>query len=312
MPSFFIALSNVVLTLLYILPGFLVGKFKKASTEHLSSMSGVLIYVCSPCMVVNCFLPLAYKPEYLAKMGLMFAVSLVLQGAFIGLLYFLFHKKASEAKYRLVSVASTLGNVGFFGLPIINALLPGHPEALCYTVVNMISMNIIIFTIGVYCLTGKKEYMSVKPALLNPAVISFAVGLGIYLLGVGKYVPALLSDGIALLGKMTTPLCMIILGIRLASIPFKKLFSKPTVYLICACKLLIYPLFCFAVLYFIPLDPVFKTNMLILAATPCASVIFNLAEIHKSETELSANCVLLSTLLCFLTIPLITLLTQTY
>ena len=31
-----------------------------------------------------------------------------------------------------------------------------------------------------------------------------------------------------------------------------------------------------------------------------------MAEIHNRETELSANCVMLSTLLCLLTIPLVT------
>ena len=49
----------------------------------------------------------------------------------------------------------------------------------------------------------------------------------------------------------------------------------------------------------------------ILAATPCASIILSLAELHGSGgAEFSANCLLMSTLLCFLTIPLFTLLLE--
>ncbi len=308
MTTFQIALSNVILTLLYILPGYLVCKGKKAAADHLSSMSGALIYVCSPCMVLSCFLPLTFSADILAKMGLLFLITLTLQVLFVAALFFIVRKKSSEAKYRVFTVASTLGNVGFFGLPIIRAIFPDNPETLCFTVVNLVAMNILIFTVGVFALTGQKKYMSLKSATLNPAVLALAASLLLYVTGANRLAPALLVDGIDLLGKMTTPLCMIILGVRLATIPLRRLFQKPTVYLVCVAKLLIFPLFCYALLYFLPLDPLMKGTVIVLSATPCASVVFNLAEIHKSEEELSANCVLLSTLLCFLTIPIITLL----
>ena len=54
--------------------------------------------------------------------------------------------------------------------------------------------------------------------------------------------------------------------------------------------------------------PDFKKAILILSAVPCASVLLNMAEIHHQEEELAANCVLVSTLLCFITIPVVTLL----
>jgi predicted permease len=73
-------------------------------------------------------------------------------------------------------------------------------------------------------------------------------------------------------------------------------------------KLLVFPLFCYGAIYFLPLPMPFKASILILAGTPCASIILNLAEIHHSETEISANCVLVSTLLCIVTIPFLTLL----
>ena len=57
-----------------------------------------------------------------------------------------------------------------------------------------------------------------------------------------------------------------------------------------------------------PLPFPFKAAMLIISAAPCGTIIYNLAEMHRSEQELAANVVLLSTLLCVGTIPLLALL----
>lgn len=305
--GFDVAFSNVLVTLFYIIPGFIICKIKKASAEHLPTLSAVLIYVCGPCMTISAFLALDFSWRDLANMGIFFAATFLLQAAFMGLIFFLFRKRSHESKYRILALGSVMGNVGFFGLPIVKALIPENPEVMCYAAVYVISMNILVFTVGVFCLTGKKETMTLRAAIFNPSMFGFVVGLALYLLAANRYLPDLFVSSLGLLGNMTTPLCMIILGIRLATVRFARLFTRPIVYATCLCKLLLYPLFCYAVILLLPLDPSFKAAMLILSATPCASIIFNMAEMHRSETELSANCVLVSTLICFITIPVLTL-----
>ena len=306
--EFKIAFSNVILTLLYILPGFLLCKFKKVSAEHLSSMSAVLVYVCAPCLIVNSFLQLDFTPLGFGYMALFFVVTFVLQALFMLATFLIFRKKYEDSKYRILTIGAVLGNVGFFGLPIVKALLPDNPEVMCYSAVYVVSMNILVFTVGVFCLTKDKKFISVKSALLNPSTISLIIALPLYFFGVKRFLPEVLLSGVSLLSGITTPLCMIILGIRLATVSFKKLFTRPIIYAVCACKLIIFPLFCYLAVYFIPLQESFKASILILSAVPCAAVILSMAEIHQSETELAANCVLLSTLLCFITIPLLVLL----
>lgn len=301
------AFTNVLITLLYIIPGFIAEKCKTVKPEHLSSMSAVLIYICAPCLVVNSFINTEFTAEGFGKMALFFVVTLVLQLAFMGLLYLVLNKKYDDAKYRILTSASVLGNVGFFGLPIVNALLPEFPEVSCYASVYIITMNIIVYTMGVYCITKDKKYISVRSAFINPTVIALAVSLPLYFFGVGEAVPEVLKNSISLLTSMTTPLCMIILGVRLATVNLKKLFIRPFVYAVLACKLIVFPLFCYFAVLFLPFDLPFKASVLILSATPCAAIIYSMAEIHNAEEELSANCVLLSTLVCCVTIPLITL-----
>lgn len=263
-------------------------------------------------MVVNSFLGLPFGWVTLGKMGIFFVVTLGLQIIFIGVLWLILRKKFADSAYRVLTIGAAMGNVGFFGLPIVSALLPGNHEAMCYSAVYVLSMNMLTFTIGVFCLTGDKKFMSVKHALLNPTTLSVVVAIPLYMLSAGDWMRNMgwdvLLSAIELLGKMTTPMCMVILGIRLGAVSFKKLFMRPMVYLTSALKLLVFPLFCYAAVYFLPLDFTFKASILILSSAPCASVILNLAEMHAGETELAANSVLLSTLMCFMTIPLLAML----
>ena len=300
-----VAFSNVLLTLLYIIPGFICCKTKVAKAEHLSTLSAILVYVCSPCMVVSSFMETERSWQMIGQIMLFFVVSLAIQSVLTFILYGVFRKKFYDVKYRMLTVSFGLGNAGFFGIPIIKALLPNNPEVACFACVYIVGMNMLTFTIGAYCLTGDKKRMTFKKAFLNPPFISLVVALILYALNFQSYTPELLSGSISLLNKTTTPLCMIILGIRLASVSFKKLFARIYVYIICACKLLVFPFACLLIVYFIPFNDVFKAAMFILGGTPCAAVMLNIAEMYDGETELAANCVLLSTLLCVFTIPVL-------
>lgn len=300
-----VAFSNVLVTLLYIIPGFICCKTKIAKADHLSTLSAILVYVCSPCMVINSFMQIERTPRMLGQIMLFFVVSLAIQTVLTFILYGIFRKKFEDVKYRMLTVSFGLGNAGFFGIPIIKALLPGHPEVACFACVYIVGMNMLTFTIGAYCLTGDKKRMTLKKAFLNPPFISLLVALVLYAVNFADIMPELLGDALDLLNRTTTPLCMIILGIRLASVSFKRLFTRIYVYIICACKLLIFPFACLAIVYFMPFNDVFKAAMFILGGTPCAAVMLNIAEMYDGETELAANCVLLSTLLCVFTIPVI-------
>ncbi len=322
MEVFFNCLIRVAISLLFIIPGFILCKFKKATASHLSTLSAILVFVCGPCMVIYSFYKASLGANELGldklSLGLNMLyfglVTLFLQIVFTIILYFIFKRKYEDAKYRLLTGASVLGNVGFFGLPLVEALVPNNPYVACYSSVFVMSMNILAFTVGVFCLTKDKQYISLKKAIINPTGIAILIAIPIYIfadkLGGNKFSDTF-WESVNLLGKMTTPLCMLILGIRLAVTNLKEIFTRYFVYLISVLKMVVFPVFSFLAVAFLPFfDDTFKISVLILSATPCASIILNLAEMHHSEEELAANCVLVSTLLCILTMPLVTLMSN--
>ena len=102
------ALTNVIITLLYILPGYISAKCRIVKPEHLSSMSSVLVYVCAPCMIVHAFLNTDFSGENIGNMGLFFVITFALQVLFMLVIYALFKKKYDDAKYRILTIASVM------------------------------------------------------------------------------------------------------------------------------------------------------------------------------------------------------------
>lgn len=306
--TFGITLTNVLLTLMYIVPGYAMGKWGKLKTEHQSTLSGLLVYLCSPCLIVASWMELDFQIVELGYMWLFFVVTLILQCAFMAILYVLICRKHKDSKYRIFTIASVMGNVGFFGKPMIQALLPDNPEALVYSSMFSLSLNFLVFSVGIFCLTGKKEYMTLKSALCTPNMVGVLLGMPLYIIGAKYFMPAQITNALWLLGDMTTPLCMLILGVRLSAVKLRHLFMRPLIYGLCISKMMLFPLFSYAAVFLLPLPYTFKASILILSAVPCASVILNMAELHHSETEMAANCVLVTTMLSFLTMPVMMLL----
>lgn len=301
--NFKITLSMVLMALFYMIPGYITARMGKTKAEHLPTLSGVLVYIGAPFLVISSFLSLEYQREDLVSMGLFFLVTLLLQTVFFLAVFFLSggHRHAAR---RVIAMGTTCGNVGFFGTPVVRALFPHSPQVACYAVCFTISMNLLVFTLGIFCLTGDKKYISPRSALCNPTMLGLLVALPLYLTGLGGKLPLVLQNGIHTLGGMTTPLCMFILGIRLASTPLRRVFTDIRVYLACLGKLVVFPLFCLGATLLLSRDAAFEGCLVILASTPCAAVILSLAEIHHSEEKASAACILASVLLCIVTVPL--------
>ena len=330
---FNIVSGNILTMLAYMLCGFLLVTFKKGVASHAKTLSAILVYVCSPALIINAWQSIEFSTQNVTQLILFFFVSLTIQLLFFCVLFLIFRKKLirkqptpnentltlekvndqtqptnldKSAMYRILSVGSVLGNTGFFGLPLVTALFPSQPIVACFSTVYVTSMNLLVFTVGVFMITGDKKFITIKSALLNPSTIAVVFALPFFFLNI-KF-PTIIAEPVSLLGKMSTPLCMLVLGMRLAVVNKKTLFTRPLVYLTCLLKLVVFPLFAYFCVYFLPfVDATFKACILVLSATPSAVIVLSLAEMHDCEQELSANVVLLTTILSVVTMPLIML-----
>lgn len=295
--------TTVAIMIVYMMIGFCLCKSGKAVVSHAKSLSAILIYILGPCMIINSFLGLEYSLENIIQIGIYFIVSLLVQVIFFGALYVVFSRKYNDSKYRILTVGAVLGNVGFLGMPVVASVFPGVPIVLVYSSINVMSMNLIVFTIGTFMITNDKKYISVKNAILNPTTIAIIISLPLFIFGI--HFPETIESGIGLLGKMVTPICMLILGMRLSEAKLKAIFTRPFVYATCLLKLVVFPIVAFLLVHWIPwINDACKTTVVVLAMTPAGAIIQSLSELYECEQEFAANVVLLTTIISVVTIPL--------
>jgi predicted permease len=305
MASFFIALSTVAVMLLYACPGFLMVKSGLIKGEAVSAFAKLLMYVCSPALIIYSLSRVEFSLAMLADMLFVFFFVLVLMVTVLLTFRFIFRKKIEDVRYRVYTLSLCFSNCAFMGVPVLEALLPDYPQAVAFSAMFSLVMNILGWTLGSATITNDPKYMSAKKIALNPAVLSLLIAIPLFV--TGMELPKELADMIALLARMTTPLCMLIMGMRLATMSVKKVFAVPAQYLIIAAKQLALPFIALLLLRLFPVDENLKTSVYIMVACPVASVVLNFAEMLGEGQETAANLMLLGTSLSVLTIPVMVL-----
>ena len=311
MNDFLITLITVAGVLLFVIPGFLLVKFKAVPENHIKSFSKVLMMVCQPVLTFYSFQKVTYSTSNTYLIGLTFLMALLLMLLVMLVMAFILRKHFANVTNRVLCVSAAFGNVAFLGVPIIEALLPDFTQGAMICTTFLTVMNILGWSLASYLITQDKKYISLKKILLNPATIGFLISLIFYFcdfhLATIPYVGSTIDSSLMILAKMSTALCMIILGMRLATMNLKNLFCSFQNYVAVIIKQLVIPFIVFGILYAIPLDSDFKITFVVLASTPIAAVVQNFTEMINQGQESAADMVILGTILSIVTVPLVSL-----
>ncbi|MBO5286726.1 MAG: AEC family transporter [Clostridia bacterium] len=306
MSSFLTALITVGIMLFYAVPGYLLVKSGLVKGDNIPAFARLLMYVCQPMLVIYSFYQVDFSLDMVKKMVFAFLFILIAIIAILLIFTLVFKKKQEDTRYRIYVIATSFSNCAFMGVPVLQALLPDYPEAVAFSAMFSLAMNIVGWSFASFLITRDKRFISPKKIFLNPCVISLVVAIPLFISGLT--LPTQISDVVTLLAKMTTPLCMLIMGMRLACASLKSVVNSPMQYLIIAIKQLIVPLLVLVALIPFPVEPMLKQSIFIMFACPVASVVLNLAEMLENGQETSANLVLLGTGLSVITLPVMCLL----
>ena len=304
--SFTITLSTVVVMLVYAIPGYLLVKTGKVPRNAIASFATFLVYVCTPFQIIYAMQQIEFS-AYIAKyMAISLGLALVLMGGVLALVFLALRKWQHRVDCRICACAASLGNVGFMGLPLLQALMPEYPQIQAFASMFFLSLNIIMWSLGSWVMTRDKRYMSLKKALVNPAGIAVAIGLLLFALRVR--LTGQIGGMVELMGRMATPMCMILLGMRLALVPIKPMFTNPVQYLAIGLKLVAFPLITLLVLKPLPLESNYIRGVYVMSCVPTGNLVLSFAEMLGEGQDVAANVVLLSTILSLATIPVMLLL----
>ena len=303
--SFTITLTYVAVMLAYAIPGFLLIKFKAIEPDKIASFSKLLLFVAQPCQVIAAFQKLEYSPVVLKNMGLAFLISFTLQIILLGVLWLILKGNLEKISNRVFVCASFMTNCTFMGVPLLESLMPEYAEGPVYAMMFSMSMNILAWTVCAYVITKDKKYISIKKIIINPAVLPLFVAVPMFM--ADFLLPKQIGEMVELLSKMTTPLCMIILGMRLATVKFKDTFLVVGHYVLAIINQIVMPLMAYLLCTIIGLDSDMRKALVIICCCPIAAIALNLTEILKTGQKTAGSLVLVGTILSIVTIPLVTM-----
>lgn len=195
------------------------------------------------------------------------------------------------------------GNQGFIGFAI-SYILMGEQGIIYLTLFNICYL-ILIWTYGIYLFTKGEQHVNWKVLFLNPGILSTLTGLIMLFMPFSWPTPLLAT--FEDVGKMTIPLSMILIGSLLADIrkhEWRQYSKNIYLWIAASCKLVMLPLTLFVFLFFHVPYQLFIIAVLT-SAMPSASTISVYAEKYGGDTSFASFGVLLTTVLCILTIPLL-------
>ncbi len=307
MNTFVIALIAVAVLLCSALPGYIMMKKKMLSESCIPGISKILLYVGQPCLSIYTFASLEFSLQKLIDIGIFALICILIHVIMLLGAFLVLRKRYDNPIYRIMTIAFAFANCAFFGIPIIEALLPDiAAEIIVYTTVYAVIMNTVGWTLGIAIISNDKSKMSLKKIILNPAMIGMLIALPIFIFSIPLEESFL--NMITIMGRMVSPLSMIVMGMRLATSDIKSVFTNSKIYIAVAVKQLLMPLIAFGLVLLLPLDTEIKKTFFILAACPVASVVLNYSEIVGASQREAANSVLLGTMLSVVTLPVMMLL----
>lgn len=310
MDSLLIMFKNVIMFVLLALPGYILVKSKQLTAGHAGALSKLLMYVGMPFLIVTSTLKLSLNAEFVKMMLLVAGIGI----AFIIATFFVsapLTGNEKNAKTRgMMRFCSVFANNGFLGLPLAIAVFGADSKAVTVVIILNIITNILMYTLGIYLVSGDKEAMNLKKAFLSPVLIAFVIGIILNLLKVNAYVPEITTYS-SHLSNLVTPISMTILGMKMGEVQILKLFTNWKTYYVSALKLIIFPIAIVGILLCVRL---FASNVvdfgLIMGtfmafAVPTAGLASTFSDQCDGDTESAVAFTLGTTILSILTIPVI-------
>ena len=224
--------------------------------------------------------------------------------------------------YRGVSKAAkgahafliAFGNTGFIGFAVLASIF--GPDSVLYGAIYNIPYNLFMFSIGLLFISStgsnrgerhsvKDQIKMIAKQLVSPCLISCFIAMILAIFGITD--SSFIGTTCDLLGQMTVPAAMLIIGSSLAKMPLKDMVRDPWSYLTTAFRLIIVPLFLFLVCGLFIHDAYILAIVVILSAMPAASSGIMMCLAYGGDTKTMSRGTFLTTLLSLATLPVIAL-----
>lgn len=338
-----IVLQQMVIIFILISIGMLLYRKKLLSETTSKQISGIIVNVTNPALLICSAFQNGPKVS-LQGLGTALAVYLLIYALLITASFLIPRiLRVPDMYHYAYQMLTIFGNVGFIGIPLASAVL-GAQSLIFVSIYNLI-FNILIYTFGIsllrkaeakqlaaqaasrkedttpacdatvhddanaYVCTDKKQTTRTKEPhnrlqkLVNAGTISAAATI-IFYLGDFK-VPVIVSSTLSYMGQATTLLSMLVLGVSVAQMTLKDIFSHPKLYGFTLLRQILLPVGCILLLRPMVQDTLILNTMALMLAVPAANMPLMLCKQLHVDTDTISQGIILTTILSLVTIPVV-------
>lgn len=295
--------AQMVILLLLVVAGYVSNKCGLTGGDFDRKLSNFIINVSCPCLIVS-----SVMGDVVPDRGLivpLLVVGFLTYVVLFGVSWLLPRYFVRQAGLRgMYSFMLMFGNVGFIGYPVVASIF-GH-QAVFYASLLNVPNTLFIFVVGTVFVLGDGQKMRFNPRTLYcPAMIASYVSIAIVALG-WEHVPRVVAEPLRLLGGVTVPGALLVIGSSMAQIGRRHVLGAPRTYVMAALRLLAVPVAVFMLSRLAGADDAVNKINTVLIGMPVASygTMFCL-KYGRDEAEMVRGT-LITTILSVVTIPLLT------
>lgn len=307
------AIGQVMLTLFAIVVvGYIAGKWGYMGGTFDKKLSKVVIDITCPALILSSAMTgeLPDRRYILPLLGISVLTYLLLTGVALLLPRFLTKKKNDEG---VIGFAMMFGNVGFMGYPIVASIF-GH-EAVFYAAVLNVVNTFTVFTIGTMLIVGKNQESTVeekemsrkkmlRKVLYSTPMLSAYLTMLIVALEI-KDIPEFISQPLTMIGNITVPAALLIIGSSMSQLPLRALLGNGTIYATTLMRLAILPVGIHYLMTLLGFSSFVVGINTVVIAMPVATYGTILCLRHGKDTTLITEVTFITTLLAMISIPLL-------
>ena len=282
---------------LLIMTGFMLRKFGLITDAGKKCITDVLLYAILPCNIIKAFTADLGSDRW-KEFAVLLVVAVAVQVLALIICHFCYNRMnaGEKAVYQYATVCS---NSGFLGNPVAESVFGNM--GLLYASVFLIPQRVVMWTAGVSYFTRETDKRKAyKKILIHPSMVATYIGFIILIFHLT--IPTPIYKAVVSLSNCTTAMTMMYVGTILVGVDFKALITKKQLYYNLI-RLVIMPAIIWIGCRLLQIDPLITGVGVLLTSMPAGSTTSLLAAKYEADEESAAKCVVLSTLLSIIAIP---------
>ena len=298
-----ILLAGQIITMfLYVAAGYASVKAGLFKSEDSKVLSNMMVYICSPCMIVYSFQIELTKDKV---QGLLLAIA----AAVLVHVLFILGTALLRRPLNLNRASLIYTNAGNLVIPLVGAVL--GIEWVFYTNAFNIVQTVLIWTHGISLIgnTEEKDYLKI---LMNPNIMATIAGF--FFFAARIHIPEIVGNCLEGLGTMIGTAGMFVIGMVIGNMDLKWVFTRKRPYFVCFIRLILFPAVTaviFAVIARMGIHKDAKQILLVVflaAASTAAAMVTQLAQIYDADAKYASVINVMSIIFCIITMPLMVML----